>query len=333
MISEKFAWELGVDFEVHKKHGSKYSEDQERDDHGRWSGVGGEGELSGTGGMLQGSHAVLIQALPRTTTRPGLVKQTEKLKAHLIEHPEDRDLIVAALQYTSGSFQELEDAAKSLMDGDPTTWRQDAYDKRGVSLDMQNEDTPLAVAMASSDAHPIIPYLNEMAGNEGGRFDNEGNLVSTGKPSEWLEPTTIGNAESGARLLLGTIADTPETDAPIYRGLRVRPNQVTEELQILFTPGATVTFGIESFTNKEQVAESFAAGRGGGGGGIGRNDREWVIQTEGPHVGLNVSAISVWPQQAEVLISGRFTVVSVEGTPGVTGGRVTIRQESVYDPG
>jgi len=259
-------------------------------------------------------------------------RMSEQLKAEFHQNEEFRAVATAALQYTSGGYQAIEDAAAAMMAGREHDWAHEAELRGGLREGQTLEDFPLDIgpAFVDADQHPLI-----------GEFE-DGKIPSI----------TVGAAQEGARVLLGEIARSPETAEPIYRGIHLKNWDGQDEgtlAHTLTTPGSSITLGVESFTHSADVAQTFAEGRGGGMQGLGSNKSSWVIETEGPHVGINVAALSTWPQQAEVLTSGRFVVDRVEfsrapmsdraNTQGrdpkwmfAGGGRIYLRQEAVFDP-
>jgi len=302
--------------------------------------------------------------LPKGTNKQGLEKFAAAHAEQFQNDPEFRTLSNAVVNYTSGSYDDIEEAALSDMKGDPKAWRKEWAAKRGTTAVIEDNTTLHISGNISSKDHPMA------------KLNSDGEVPV-------ITPLT---AEAGSHAILTAIAESPEITTPVYRGMvfdgfevetilggeskikewadnhmaSVKQQQFTtpesivatqkqvnlksdklREMAKLATEGEEITLGIESFSHSKTVAGTFAKGTGGGGSGQGKGAVSVLLQVEGPHNGLNVSGFSTWPHQQEVLMSGKYKVKSVKKELYNTRGwrsypegtlTVTLEQVAIYDP-
>lgn len=116
-----------------------------------------------------------------------------------------------------------------------------------------------------------------------------------------------------ARVLLRTISRQPLQNKAVYRGLKFESGAVENAFISRHTVGATIDIPIGSASESEGWARSFLpsvsdleAGKDVGGG------VEYIVEL---HRGLPISPISSTVWEHEVVLSGRFEVLSVETVP------------------
>lgn len=134
-------------------------------------------------------------------------------------------------------------------------------------------------------------------------------LLSTNKP-----PSYCGHGCQEAHQFLSMV----DHDATVHHGELQRGISLsTSAAKQMFEPGKTVDFPVASWTTNKTTAKIFAAKHPAAG------MTQVIIHTSPPAKGLDISALSQYKTEHEVVTGGRYAVSSVHVTGGVMNVYVT----------
>ena len=203
----------------------------------------------------------------------------------------------AAKEYKSNpEFRAAADAAALYTQGEYENIRQVILQEKGLSSEKPKDDAGLPL---SSMTNPMASYKNFIEGQD---------LATSDVP-----------VREAAMALDKAVAEADPFPSPIFRGLVVPrselgTNQKIGEWLSSVQPGDSFSMNAPtSFTASAQEADKFATGTSTGQGKNKEQGNGVILEVEAGSRALPVAALSPWKNQEELLSSGQFEIVSVEG--------------------
>ena len=340
----------------------KYSEDQLRDWHGRWSADGGGGPEAPESIRTATAAFSSMPETSRNTTGAAHAWMKENEGLYASNH-DFRVAVDAAAAYSRGNYSEVRGGAEYAMTGIMPSSDHTGYNDEywHAAMDFQGRQQ-LVLGEMRDIPPPGVSPLEHLT--DYGRPETGGEGVKTfGDRASYREAGTTLNA---------IIAASDRVEEPLYRAFALRGNfsvnadgNMVEDAgrrrdwdhpgvyidnpgKPYLAVGQTLDLmGPSSYTKDEALADRIVAGRQKMGDFyLNAGSAGLIFKVEGAQA-VNIQALSPY-KQAEYLTGGRFTVASImEGSSAMTVGHsglpgrggsyisvfyVTLRQEGTWSP-
>lgn len=258
------------------------------------------------------------------------------IDSRILECEDALDVLVRAaaaefIQGPDGKFQGSKGSGEPHTPAERAKAAQLLAHARGTPAQMEAQRAQLLAELPDKE---LGVALDRWTGGHYDAMGHEADLALQGKPVE----NTMSQRDSAVAMMQAAAASPPTTEE-VYRGIA---SADAERLAPLLNEGGTVDLPLAAFSDDRAIADQFMATTPDGVDDAFADATHVIVAVEPGARMLSVAPVSAFPEEKELVASGRFEVVSTEqrydlwaglpgGPPGPGYTYVTLRQVGAFD--